>query len=239
MLQPARQAWDHTWSQPGAQAWYPDEQVVRFLSRYYVQRRGLGPEGLHRYENRPLRGLDLGCGKGRHVVLMAEMGIEAHGTDISEVAIASGREWLAHARLSGKMDVGSITKIDYPDAYFDLVICHGVLDHVLEADCVAAIAEVRRILRPGGRFLVSLISEKDSAYGQGTPIEPDTWLVAEGYEAGIPQAFFSLDRLRNRLKDFSLQGVVEVSNTSLVGQSLIGTDKQYDSDVRYYAIAMR
>jgi RimJ/RimL family protein N-acetyltransferase/SAM-dependent methyltransferase len=237
----AHASWDATWSQAGAQAWYPDEQVVRFLARNYVQRRAPGPDGLIRVDGGvgPLRALILGCGKGRHVVLAAEHAIEAHGVDISAVAVEGVNAWLSDRGLEATVSVGPVSHIEYPDRYFDMVVCHGVLDHVLEADRAAAIQESYRVLKPGGRFFVSLISEEDSARGEGVLIEPDTWVIEEGYEAGIPQAFFTPERIATALARFEVESMVAVRNLALMGRSLIGTDKQYPCDSRFYITARR
>ncbi|MFT5519449.1 MAG: 2-polyprenyl-3-methyl-5-hydroxy-6-metoxy-1,4-benzoquinol methylase/RimJ [Enterobacterales bacterium] len=233
--------WDKTWSDPGAQAWYPDEQVVRFLSRYYVQKTGLSKNEKN-WKAKPeteIKGLDLGCGKGRHVVTMAEQGIKSFGIDISEVAIQDAIKWIEHLKINADLISGTIEKLQYPDECFDLVICHGVLDHILVDVRVAAIEETWRILKPGGRFFVSLISETDSALGEGEIIEEMTWLIPNGYEAGMPQSFFNVDRINKELSDFQLESIVKVSNESFYGRSLIGTDKHYACDSRYYVTAIK
>lgn len=46
----------------------------------------------------------------------------------------------------------SIVKTDFPDRCFDVVFSLSVMEHIVEID--AAIAEIRRILKPGGRFVV-------------------------------------------------------------------------------------
>jgi SAM-dependent methyltransferase len=231
--------WDACWEHHEAQPWYPDEQLVRFLARYVARRVGFAPDAVSHYENLRPTALDLGCGKGRHVVLMRELGIEAYGLDVSEKAIAFAQDWLASRGEHADLRVGSMTDLAYPDAHFDCVISHGVFDHALKAVRDAAIAEVERVLKPGGWFFVSLISERDSAFADGTEIEDRTWLVSAGFERDIPQAFFDQPRIREELARFDFESIVICECEALEGRSLIGTDKHYVRDSRYYVTAKR
>jgi len=231
--------WDDTWSHIEAQPWYPDEQVVRFFARYVARRSGFGREDVsYATQIRPI-GLDLGCGKGRHVITMAELGIEAHGVDLSKVAVEFARKWLDSRNLQGEVRQGSIDTIPYNDGTFDFVVCHGVLDHMVNDLRRRGIEEVWRVLKPNGLFFFSVISKEDSAYGEGQLIEEDTWILPEGFEKNIPQAFFSRERLIREFILFEVESVVQLAAISLVGRSLIGSDKHYSRDDRYYVAARK
>jgi SAM-dependent methyltransferase len=226
--------WDACWGNEASQPWYPDEQVVRFLARYVTRRTGFAPQAVRHATSATPRGLDLGCGKGRHVVLMCELGIVAHGLDVSDVAIGFASSWLKSRGQSADLRTGSMSDLPYADASFDLVLSHGVFDHALEAVRLKATAEVARVLKPGALFFVSVISEQDSAFGHGRKVEDRTWLVEEGFESGIPQAFFDAERIRREFGRFSTESVMLCENVALEGRSLIGTDKHYQRDSRYY-----
>ena len=229
--------WDACWGHEESQPWYPDEQVVRFLARYVTRRTGFAPNAVRHAADAVPSGLDLGCGKGRHVLLMCELGIRAHGLDVSEVAISFARAWLASRGMSADLRTGSMDKLPYRD--LDFVLSHGVFDHALEGVRREAAAEVERVLKPGGLFFVSVISERDSAFGHGREVEENTWLVEEGFERGIPQAFFDRGRIEREFARFKTESIVLVENNALEGRSLIGTDKHYQRDSRYYLTLRR
>lgn len=231
--------WDDTWSHAEAQPWYPDEQFVRFLARFVARRTGFGATDI-RYVT-PFRptGLDVGCGKGRHVVTMAEFGIDAHGMDLSKVAVDFARQWLVARRLSAEVRQGSIDTIPYADAAFDFVLCHGVLDHMVSDVRQRGVKEIHRTLKRGGLFFFSVISNEDSAYGEGELIEEDTWILPEGFEQNIPQAFFSHERIAREFVSFDIESIVQSATVSIVGRSLIGSDKHYRRDDRYYVVARK
>jgi SAM-dependent methyltransferase len=102
----------------------------------------------------PLRGLrvlDAGCGMGRHTVHFLGEGAEVVALDASpaiEAAAANGRD--ANA-LFLQADV---LRLPLADCSFDLVCCLGVLHHI--EDTAGGLAELVRVLRPGGSLLVYL-----------------------------------------------------------------------------------
>lgn len=106
------------------------------------------------------RVLDAGCGAGRYAVELARRGCRVTLLDISGGQLAIAREKLATFGLSGT--VGGVIEADIrslpmlaQDA-FDLVICFGApLSYVLEGR-ERAIAELTRVLRPGGVLAVSV-----------------------------------------------------------------------------------
>ncbi len=226
--------WDTCWTHVESQPWYPDEQVVRFLAHHVSRKTGFGVEQTRFASGRRPVGLDIGCGKGRHVMLMTDLNIDAYGMDVSAVATEFASDWLRSLDRSADLKTASITHLPYEDSKFDFVICHGVLDHVLYEVRKEAISEVKRVLRDGGLFFVSLISKHDSAFGHGAPIEEMTWLVEEGFEREIPQAFFDQERIRAEFEGFEIESEVLCESNALMGRSLIGTDKHYQLDSRYY-----
>jgi len=96
------------------------------------------------------RVLDLGCGAGRFVRALAELGAEPVGVEVAEGALARARRNVPGADLrlaepGGSLPLGHGT--------CDLVWCSEVLEHVV--DVPALLGEARRVLRPGGRLLLT------------------------------------------------------------------------------------
>lgn len=107
------------------------------------------------------RVLDVGCGEGRHV-LSARLGHPVHavGLDLSadDLATASARagEFADQAPSGGSLRFlqGSALDLPFADDSFDVVICSEVLEHIFDHRRV--LAEIARVLRPGGRFVASV-----------------------------------------------------------------------------------
>jgi ubiquinone/menaquinone biosynthesis C-methylase UbiE len=99
------------------------------------------------------RVLDVGCGPGIMATSVVERGGTFDGIDLSEEMI---RE--AQARF-GDLDgvqfrTGDIEHLDVPDGAYDQVICMGVVEYLPQAD--QALAEISRVLAPGGIALVTV-----------------------------------------------------------------------------------
>jgi SAM-dependent methyltransferase len=89
--------------------------------------------------------LDIGCGTGGNLEMLAEFG-EAEGVDVSVDA-------LEFCRARGlKIKQGAAESLPYEDGSFDLVTGLDVVEHL--DDDVAGLREMRRVLRPGGRALI-------------------------------------------------------------------------------------
>ena len=97
--------------------------------------------------------LDLGCGEGNSVDLFHRLSADMiwHGVDV-----ADSPEARAGQQLHAQGNISSFNGVDlpYPDAYFDLIFCRQVLEHVRHPD--ALIADAGRVLKPGGLFLGSV-----------------------------------------------------------------------------------
>lgn len=93
--------------------------------------------------------LDAGCGDGRYLAaLAAELPERRAGFDLSERILET-----AARRVEADLRQGSLEAIPFGDAAFDLVLCSQVIEHVVDTE--RAVAELGRVLRPGGRLVVS------------------------------------------------------------------------------------
>jgi SAM-dependent methyltransferase len=99
--------------------------------------------------------LDIACGYGGTLRILAEIGCRASGIDISKVCVARARQLNASAGLGDKIDVaeGDYHDIDRVSGSLDLVICQEAIIHSM--DRPAVFREVFRILRPSGVFAIS------------------------------------------------------------------------------------
>lgn len=93
--------------------------------------------------------LDCGCGAGSNMVLLAQYG-ETAGFDLTWRGLELAR---GHGAL--RLAQASITRIPFPDDTFDLVTSFDVLYSLTEEDEAAAVAEMYRVLRPGGAAIVN------------------------------------------------------------------------------------
>ncbi|HVS29242.1 MAG TPA: methyltransferase domain-containing protein, partial [Solirubrobacteraceae bacterium] len=139
--------------------------------------------------------VDLGCGAGDFTAALARAGVRATGIDVAEAALRHARE--RHAGL--ELDF-ALAPVDGPlplgDASVDVVWASEVIEHV--ADTARWLSEVRRVLRPGGRLLLT------------TPYHGrvrNVWVALTGFEAHYdPRSdhlrFYTRSSLQALLEDF-------------------------------------
>jgi len=108
--------------------------------------------------------LDVGCGPGNLTCDLAERVAPGRvlGLDLAEEIVAAARAE-ADARGTGNVEfaVGDVYALDLPDDGFDVVHAHQVLQHL--TDPVAALRELRRVVRPDG-----VVAVRDGDYGAMT-----------------------------------------------------------------------
>ena len=97
----------------------------------------------------PGRVLDAACGTGRHSLWLAAQGHTVVGIDASPDMLAKARAKLPDARF----EQGELTALPLPDASVDAALCALALVHL--PDLRPALAELARVVRPGGRIVIS------------------------------------------------------------------------------------
>ena len=92
--------------------------------------------------------LDAGCGAGMMLEDLAGRG-RVTGVDADPAAVAAAR-----ARGRGDVQLARVESLPFEDGRFDLITCLDVLEHA--GDDAVALAELRRVARPGARLLVTV-----------------------------------------------------------------------------------
>jgi 2-polyprenyl-3-methyl-5-hydroxy-6-metoxy-1,4-benzoquinol methylase len=100
--------------------------------------------------------LDAGCGDGRFLAAIARTGMAPQrltGCDISARILETARQSVAREGGTVELAQANLERLPFDDASFDVVISIQVIEHLL--DVGAGIRELARVLRPGGRLLLS------------------------------------------------------------------------------------
>ncbi len=166
--------------------------------------------------------LDLGCGSGRHVVYFARKGLEVYGFDIAKKGIKLAKEWLKDERLKASFKIGSIyERLPYKDDFFDAIISTHAIHHGRIEDVRKAIAEVKRVLRPGGLIFINLRKRRIRKFDPKNPIiekyghqtvsykmiAPRTYMPIEGGEKGLPHYLFDKKGIKKEFGGFKIHKI--------------------------------
>ncbi|HEX2208465.1 MAG TPA: class I SAM-dependent methyltransferase [Longimicrobium sp.] len=100
------------------------------------------------------RVLEIGCGTGSLLLMLkrAQPDVEAVGLDPDPAALAIARRKAERTRVSFQLDEGFADELPYPDASLDRVLSSFMFHHLSRTVKEKTLREVRRVLRPGGRF---------------------------------------------------------------------------------------
>lgn len=153
----ARQADDDGWER-SASAWIADQGEHGDFGRRHV----LDPVMLERaLAERPARVLDVGCGEGRFCRMLRSHGVDAVGIDPTPTLLAAAR-----ARdPAGRYIDARAEQLPFADGVFDLVVSYLTLIDI--EGLAAAITEMARVLRPGGRLLIANLTSFTTARPEG------------------------------------------------------------------------
>ncbi len=127
------------------------EAKVEATHWWFVGRRRLFAREINRLGlDRTARVLDIGTSTGTNLRMLRDLGfVNVEGLDPSE----SARQWCLDKNL-GEVTQGDVRQMPFDNGTFDLVLATDVLEHVDEDD--VAVKEITRVLKPGGRALVTV-----------------------------------------------------------------------------------
>jgi len=150
------------------------------------------------------RVLDMGCGAGRHAFEMYRRGADVIALDMDADELAGVSEIFAAMREQGEVPAGAeadtkqgdALDLPFPDGEFDRVVASEVLEHIPDDD--RAIAELVRVVRPGGTIAVTV--------PRWLP-EKICWALSDQYHEveGGHVRIYRADELRARLETAGLR----------------------------------
>lgn len=127
------------------------------------------------------RVIDVGCGDGHLVRLMAKRGAHVLGVECSPRQLAKARA--AETIADEEIVEGVGQALPAPDCSADVVVFFNSLHHIPAAAMAQALAEARRVLKPGGIVYVSEPLAEGQFYATCRPVDDEAGVRAQAYQA--------------------------------------------------------
>jgi SAM-dependent methyltransferase len=161
--------------------------------------------------------LDVGCGVGRHVIYLGSRGFRVAGVDVSPSGVKMAQAACVERGIVFDGRVSDMTTLPWADRSFDAALSTSTIHHHLRAGIVQALAEVWRVLKPGGMFLVDFPSTDTLMYdefrgwvsaGKTMEVEPNTFVDERpdipDSDDFLPHHFCSEADVRDLLRGFEI-----------------------------------
>ena len=129
-------------------------ESFRRIEAYRYREQPWMHETFHFDAYRGARVLEIGVGAGTDHIQFARAGADLTGIDLTPRSVELTSKRLEQEGFEAKVSVMDAERLEFPDDSFDVVYSFGVLHHTSSPE--RAFSEVRRVLRPGGRFVGAL-----------------------------------------------------------------------------------
>lgn len=192
-------AWNYIFKKRGRVFFKPQEdmsKVIRLLKKEKAKRI-----------------LDLGCGSGRHTIMLAKAGFDVYGMDASKEGLKQTKEWLKKEKLKAKLKKASCyKKFPFKKDFFDATISIQVIHHAKIKQIRYCISEIERVLKPKG---IAFVTVTKAICGRRATkfkkVAPRTYIMLDGDEKGVVHYVYTQKLMRKDFKKFSVLDIHEDS----------------------------
>ncbi|MBI4138600.1 class I SAM-dependent methyltransferase [Candidatus Uhrbacteria bacterium] len=158
---------------------YPNEALIRFINSTFGSR--------SMAERSSCRVLELGCGSGANLWMIAKEGFDAFGLDTAPTGIELCKQMLnLWGGLQANLVVGDMRHLPYQDEMFDAIVDVVSMQHVHLEDHVHAYTEAHRCLKRGGHFFQWHVSDNSTSFKESGGIQIDECTVDDVKNPHVP-----------------------------------------------------
>lgn len=152
--------------------------------------------------------LDLGCGLGRNTIYFAKQyGFRMTAVDLSDYAI----NYLKQAAIEENLVVDAVKEdmynMPFTSSAFDCVFAYGVTSHLTSDKVGKLIAEINRVVKPGGEIYITMLSKSSSNFKFAKPedlVDENTLRVVDEDGNEKFEFYVDIDDIKNYFKKFEI-----------------------------------
>ncbi len=153
--------WDKQYKELGfkAQRLYPNEELLRFFGATFFS--------IPEPERGKIKILEVGCGSGANLWMIAKEGFSAYGIDTSKEGLKLCSNMLTKWGVKATIKFGNMLEIPFNDNFFDAVIDVVSMQHICFSDHLKAYPEIKRVLKKDGKFFSYHLGNKSFSFKNG------------------------------------------------------------------------
>jgi len=152
--------------------------------------------------------LDLGCGTGPNLPAAHNAGLRVWGSDISIHGLRRAQARIKAAGFNVPLVLADMATLPFAANRFDGLVSIQTINHGTPESIARTIAEIQRILKPGGKIFVTLARAHDHYPPNGyNLIAPHTVIPLAGPEKGLVHHFFTREEILNIFASFELETI--------------------------------
>lgn len=203
-LTTAHHEWNKRWADEGERAsWLNPEPAVQALFNEHFGEQA---------QQATVTVADVGCGVGRHSLFYARQGAQVIACDGSSEGLDFGRQQALREGINDRLNwqQTAFDHIPCPDQHCDLILAWNVIYHGSHDDLLRCLHEMHRAIKPGGLIQLTLLSKRNSNFGIGMEVAPDTWINIDNPEKSHAHCYTNAADLTRLLGDrFELLSCVD------------------------------
>lgn len=182
---------------------YPNENVVRLVKWFFTKKEG--------------RVLDYGFGPGENMIHLLKTGYSVFGVEVSKLALKITQQKLKNLpQFKDKVDLLLLRPEDktlpYKDEYFDYILSNQTIYFLFSKEKITnLLGEFKRILKPGGQLIISMMSSFNSMCTKGKKVGPDLYeYICYDAPESMPNRLYIIRDEKHAREIFSMFNIHEV-----------------------------
>lgn len=163
-------------------------------------------------ENKFSKVLDLGCGIGRHSIVLAENGFNVTAQDLSAYGIIKLKEKIKKGNLSLQCIVADMKELTFPNDSFDCIVAYHTIQHTDLVGIQKVISQIYSILKKDGEAYITFASKNSDSWQKHieSHIDENTLIKNEEPEIGIPHTYLNEGQVQEMLHSFKIIKMEEI-----------------------------
>ncbi|MDP3645902.1 MAG: class I SAM-dependent methyltransferase [bacterium] len=162
----------------GAQRRYPNESLIQFLAAHYFQ--------LSRAHRRNTKILEIGCGSGANLWMLAREGFDAYGVDAAPTAVRLCKQMLRSWKVSAHVSKTDMRALPFPGSSFDAIVDVVSMQHTTLAEHASMYHVLFSILKSKGCFFSYHLGSKSSSFHEARSGLLDQYTVKSVNNPKVP-----------------------------------------------------